>query len=151
VLDQDGGEALDRTEDSSVDDDGATEARLQLVLAPNELLVVKFVLAEDLLFELFLLLILILGVMGMSLLFSCVLGLVLKVESNGKLEITLDGTTLVLSAEGVVHLDIDLGAVEGTIAVIVGPWAAESIERFCEGVLSFVPLFFRAETLFRSG
>lgn len=142
MLDQDGGEALDRTEDSSVDDDGAAEARLQLVLAPNKLLVVKFVLTEDLLFELFLLLILILGVMGMSLLFSCVLGLVLKVESNGKLEITLDGTTLVLSAEGVVHLDIDLGAVEGTIAVIVGPWAAESIERLREGGLSFVPLFF---------
>lgn len=89
--------------------------------------------------------------MCVGLLFSSTLSLVLKVESNGELEITLDGTTLVLSAQSIEHLDIDLGAVEGTITVVVGPWASKSIESLPKSFLSFVPFFFGAETLFRSG
>ena len=44
------------------------------------------------------------------------LSLVLEVETNGQLEIELDGGTLELAHEGVVDGDVNLGAVEGAIA-----------------------------------
>lgn len=68
-----------------MDDDGATETGFQSVLLPGELLVVEFVLGKDLLPEL-----LFGGVLlfvGVSLLLSGTLSLVLKVESDGLLEI----------------------------------------------------------------
>lgn len=134
-----------------MDDDRAFEAWLQLLLSPDPLFIIELVLGEDLFLEFFLVLLLLLLVVGVGLLFSSTLSLVLKVKSNGQLEITLHGTALVLSAQSIVHLDIDLGAVEGTITVVVGPWAAESIESLLKGLLGLVPLFIGSETLFRSG
>lgn len=134
-----------------MDDDRAFEAWLQLLLSPDPLFIIELVLGEDLFLEFFLVLLLLLLVVGVGLLFSSTLSLVLKVKSNGQLEITLHGTALVLSAQSIVHLDIDLGAVEGTITVVVGPWAAKSIESLLKGLLGLVPLFIGSETLFRSG
>lgn len=44
--------------------------------------------------------------------------LVLQVESDGQLKVQLDSGTLELAHEGVVHCDVNLGAVECAVAFI---------------------------------
>jgi len=66
------------------------------------------------------------------------------------LEIHLDGSALVLSVESVENLDVNLRAVEGTIADIVGPGPAKVVESLCQGSLSLVPLLFGTKSVFRT-
>jgi len=67
------------------------------------------------------------------------------------LEITLDGTALVISAERIVNLDIDLWSVESAISVVELPWLAKLDQSIFKCFLSSIPEFVRTETLFRSG
>jgi len=71
---------------------------------------------------------------------------VLEVEADGELEVQLDGgtlharkhrlstapsslsTDLVLAAQGVRHLDVDLGPVEGAVSRVEGPGVAGAVQ-----------------------
>lgn len=55
-----------------------------------------------------------------------------------------------LSFQSVTNLNVNLGSVESTVAMVIGPWAAESLESLFEGFFSFIPLLLRAETLLGS-
>jgi hypothetical protein len=58
---------------------------------------------------------------------------------------------LVLTLEGIINLNVDLGAIESTISVVVSPGSTEQVQSIFESFFSFVPLSVIAETLFRSG
>lgn len=133
-----------------MDDHWASETGLETLFLPNVVIFVHFVLNEDLLCKLLLYLALLL-IVGMSLLVSSVLSLVLQVESNRLLEIALNGTTLMMSAQSVVDLDVDLGTVEGTISVVEGPGSSKLVKSLGKSGLSLVPLIVGAETLLGSG
>ena len=45
------------------------------------------------------------------------------------------------------HLDVNLGAVEGTITMVVGPWLAKVVKSSLEGFFGLVPLFLSSETV----
>ena len=144
MLTQDSEEALNRAQDRPVDDDGAFEAGLERHLVPGEWVLVVLICGELLRSELLLNDSIFVGGV-MRLLLSGVLVLVLKVEANGLLEVDLDSTTLVLSAKRIIDLDVDLGAVERAITVVVSPGLAEAVKSVFEGTLSHVPLFLGAE------
>lgn len=55
-----------------------------------------------------------------------------------------------LSAQSVAHLNVNLGPVESTITMVIGPWAAESLKSLSESSFSNIPLLLRAETLLGS-
>jgi len=150
VLTQDSEEALNRAQDRPVDDDGAFEAGLERHLVPGEWVLVVLICGELLRSELLLNDSIFVGGV-MRLLLSGVLVLVLKVEANGLLEVDLDSTTLVLSAKRIIDLDVDLGAVERAITVVVSPGLAEAVKSVFEGTLSHVPLFLGAEFVIGSG
>lgn len=137
MLDQDREEALQRSQDSSVHDDWSTEAWLQFVLLPNEVLVVHVVLFENLRSELLLLMFLI---VNFSLLLGSGFRLVLQVESDWVLEIELNRAALMLSSQSVVHFDIDLGSIERAITVVVSPWVTKFVKRSSESIFSGIPL-----------
>ena len=59
--------------------------------------------------------------------FGCTLSLVLKIKSDWKLEIALDGTTLMLTTKSVIDFDVNLGAIECSITRIYGPWSSKLI------------------------
>ena len=67
--------------------------------------------------------------------------LVAQVEADGELEVQLDGGGLVDTAKAVQHLDIDLGAVEGSVAGVDLPvtGADELVQRLAEVLLGLVP------------
>ena len=107
----------------------STEARLKRLLMPRVLLLIILVWREGLTGKLRLLsrIILLLLTIGFLLL-SGSLRLVLQVEADGLLEVTLDGTALMSLLERAQHLNVNLGAVEGTITMVVGPWLAEVVK-----------------------
>mmetsp|Transcript_9468 Transcript_9468/g.23585 ORF Transcript_9468/g.23585 Transcript_9468/m.23585 type:complete len:219 (+) Transcript_9468:50-706(+) len=71
------------------------------------------------------------------------IGGVFQIETNGELEIELDGGTLVDAIHGIHDLDIDLGTVKGTISGIHPPvaLAIERVEGLLERCLGLVPQF----------
>lgn len=80
---------------------------------------------------------------SISSLFLCsVLVLILKVESNWLLEINLNGSTLILSLEGVVDLNVNLWAIESAITVVESPGPANFVQGSFEGCFSNIPLLF---------
>ena len=79
------------------------------------------------------------------------LSLVLEVESDGQLEIKLDGSTLVTSVEGISEFDIDLGTVKGSITRVQLPSATELIETAGKGTLGIVPDLDVSEVLLGTG
>jgi len=133
-----------------VDNDGAFETRLEGMLVPGEIFVVHVILLENLFWQFNFILILSL-IVSVSLLFCGILSLVLQIESDGLLEIAMNGTALVLTFEGIHHLDVDLGSVERTVTVVESPWPTELVQSNLKGRFSVVPLRISAETLFRSG
>jgi hypothetical protein len=82
------------------------------------------------------------------LLLGSILSLVLQVEANGQLEIHLNGSALVLSVQSIENLYVNLRAVEGTVADIVGPGPTKVVQSLCQGSLSLVPLLFGAKSIF---
>lgn len=76
----------------------------------------------------------------MRLLFCCALCLVLQVKPNWQLEVALHCAALVLSAQSVVYLDVDLRAVESAVACVDRPGSAELVQCVCECGLGLVPL-----------
>jgi len=115
---QNGGESLDGTKDSSMNDDWATETWLKRHLSPGEFLAIVLIR-----FELLAVKLLLFGLLACDsfLLLGSSLTLVLQVETNRLLEIDLDGTALVLSLKSIIDLHVDLGAVESTITMVECP------------------------------
>jgi hypothetical protein len=70
---------------------------------------------------------------------TCFFGLVLKIETDGELEIKLHSTTLMRSLQGIEHLDINLGSIESTITWVLLPGLSELVEGLSESSLSLVP------------
>ena len=62
-----------------------------------------------------------------------------QIKSFGQLEIQLDGCTLMFSTQCIFNLDIDLGAVKGTVTFFQIPGGAKAIQRISELFLSLVP------------
>lgn len=146
VLAEDGEETLNGAQNCSVDDNRATEARLERHLVPREGTSIVLIGGEFLRGHL----LLGLGdVLEGSLLFCSVFMLILEVKAEGLLEVDLNGTALVLSAQRIVDLDIDLGTIEGSITVVESPGLTELDESFLEGSLSLIPLLLRAESVVR--
>ena len=102
MLNQDSHESLDGSEDSSMDHDWSGKTWFEWLFLPLEIVVVILVLWEELGGKLNILGQL--GVLSLDLGF----GLVLKVESDRKLEIKLDGSALMRSLESVIDLDVNL-------------------------------------------
>ena len=146
VLAEDGEETLNGAQNCSVDDNRATEARLERHLVPREGTSIVLIGREFLRGHLLLGLC---DVLEGSLLFCSVFMLILEVKAEGLLEVDLNGTALVLSAQRIVDLDIDLGTIEGAITVVESPGLTELDESFLEGSLSLIPLLLRAESVFR--
>lgn len=110
-----------------MDDHRSAEARLKGLLLPCVFLLVVLIRLELLRRKI------LLGVFALvrgvsSLFFSGRLALVLKVEPDGLLEVTLDGAALVLAFESIVDLDVDFGSVEGAIAMVEGPRLAVAVQ-----------------------
>ena len=74
-----------------------------------------------------------------SLLFSCTLSLVLQVESDGLLEVNLNGAALVWSVKRIIDLAVDFGSVECAVTVVEGPRQSANVEGLLEGSFSLVP------------
>lgn len=77
--------------------------------------------------------------------------LVLEIESDGKLEIKLNGTALMRSLEGIEHLDVDLGSVEGSITWVFLPGFAKLVESLSKSALSLIPESIISKLVLRSG
>lgn len=77
--------------------------------------------------------------------------LVLEIESDGKLEIKLNGTALMRSFEGIEHLDVDLGSVEGSITWVFLPGFAKLVESLSKSALSLIPESIISKLVLRSG
>lgn len=63
----------------------------------------------------------------------------------------MDGTALVRPLESIIDLNIDLGAIESTVAWVLLPWSAKFVEGFLEGGFGLVPQGIVAESFFRAG
>lgn len=126
--------------------DGTLEARLERVLRPNKVLIVHVVGLEDLLLKLFFE-VAFLQLFGMKLLLSTAFSLVLQIEADRKLEVTLDRTALVLALEAVVDLNVDLGTVESAVTRIDRPGMAKLVESSFESTLCLVPKIVATEAL----
>jgi hypothetical protein len=131
-----------------VNNDWAFETGLKAMLLPSEVLVVHIILLEQLRTEFLLLLVLL--VVGVSLFLSSVFSLILKVESDRLLEVQLNSAALVLTSQGIINLNVDLGAVESTISMVVSPGSTELVQCIFESFFSFVPLGIISETLLGS-
>lgn len=141
MLGQNGGESLNGTKDGSVDDHWSFEAWLKRHLVPGVLLGVVLIRRELLRVKNFLDLLVLVGSIG-SLFLSSVLVLILKVESDWLLEINLNSSTLILSLEGVVDLNVNLWAIESAITVVESPGSANFVQGRLEGLFSNIPLLF---------
>ena len=105
-----------------MDHDRATESRLERLFFPGVLHVVVFIRREILRSELFFNRLAVFSlIMYVHLLVSGAFRLVLQVESDGLLEVNLDGAALVLAVERIVHLHVNLWSVEGSITMVKGP------------------------------
>ena len=136
MLSQHRREALNRAKDGTMHDDGPAEARLELLLMPRIVLRVVLVGWEVLRGQLDLLL---LVLRGGSLLLCRILRLVLQVEADRLLEVELDGSALVRPVQRVVDLDVDLGPVKGSVAVVEGPLEAAIVQGDLKCTLCLVP------------
>lgn len=56
-----------------------------------------------------------------------------------------------LTPQGIINLNVDLGSIESTISMVISPGSTELVKSILESHFSFVPLFIIAETLLRSG
>ena len=146
MLNQHGQETLDRAQNGPMHDDGSLEARLERVLRPNKVLVVHVVSLENLLLKL-LLEVAFLQLLGVKLLLGTAFSLVLQIEADWQLEVTLDRAALVLALEAVVYLDVDLGTVEGAVSLIDRPGVAKLVESRFESTLCLVPKIVATEAL----
>mmetsp|Transcript_5306 Transcript_5306/g.16654 ORF Transcript_5306/g.16654 Transcript_5306/m.16654 type:complete len:469 (-) Transcript_5306:558-1964(-) len=115
MLRQDGDHALDRAEHRAVDHHGA-----QLAVLGEAALGVRRALGE--------------GVLGLG-----TRALVRQIKTDGQLEVELNGRALVRPLESVVHAHVDLGAVEGAVALVELPRLAERVERLFHQRLRAVP------------
>jgi len=150
MFNQNGHKAFDGAQDGSVNDNWAFEPRLQRLLPPDELIVIHIVSLKNLFVQFFFrLLFFKLG--SVSLLISSTFSLVLQVETNRELEVTLYGTTLVGTLNSIVNFDVDLWTVESAISSVDLPWSSEFVKSVFESFLSIVPLAIRAKTNFGSG
>ena len=105
-----------------MDHDRATESRLERLFFPGVLHVVVFIRREILRSELFFSRLAFFSlIMYVHLLVGGAFRLVLQVESDGLLEVNLDGAALVLAVERIIHLHIDLWSIKGSITMIKGP------------------------------
>ena len=146
MFNQNGHKAFDGAQDGSVNDNWAFEPRLQRLLPPDELIVSLKNLFVQFFFRL-----LFFKLGSVSLLISSTFSLVLQVETNRELEVTLDGTALVGTLHSIVNFDVDLWTVESAISSVDLPWSSEFIKSIFESFLSIVPLAIRAKTNFGSG
>mmetsp|Transcript_109308 Transcript_109308/g.341988 ORF Transcript_109308/g.341988 Transcript_109308/m.341988 type:complete len:309 (-) Transcript_109308:1086-2012(-) len=140
MLDEDGRHPLDGAEDRAVDDDGPLEARSQLALTPDDLALVV------LLHRTYKLLVVLLGGFLLNALLA-----VLQVEAQGIVEVELDGAALELPPHGILKPDVDLGAVEGPVALLDAPGAAGLAQGLLELRLGAGPELLAAERLLRPG
>ena len=88
-----------------------------------------------------------LQLLGVKLLLSTAFSLVLQIEADWQLEVTLDRAALVLALEAVVYLDVDLGTVEGAVSLIDRPGVAKLVESRFESTLCLVPKIVATEAL----
>lgn len=104
-----------------MDGHGSSETRFEGLFVPDKVLIVTLIGLKHLRGHLFASL----GFLVLSsllLFFSSLLALVLEVEADRQLEVTLDSSTLVRAVHCIEHLDVDLGTVEGTITSVGLPW-----------------------------
>ena len=124
-----------------MDDHRSTEAGFQGHLMPSILLRIMLIGRELLRTKNLLHLFVLVGSIN-SLLLCSVLVLVLQVEPDRLLEVNLDGSALVLSFQGIVHLDVDLGAIESAITVIECPRFSTFVQCIFKGCLGHITLLF---------
>ncbi len=131
-----------------MDDDRALKAWFESVLVPCEVFIIHIVRFEHLLrkFLLFLLL-----VMHFSLLLCRTFCLVLKIESNWLLEVTLHSAALMLSPQSIEDLNIDFRSIESSISMVKGPRSSKFVECFFQSSFSSIPLFIGSKTFLGSG
>mmetsp|Transcript_61073 Transcript_61073/g.113305 ORF Transcript_61073/g.113305 Transcript_61073/m.113305 type:complete len:250 (+) Transcript_61073:404-1153(+) len=147
VLGQNGKHSLNAPQDGSVDHDRPLETRLHLLLLPNILLLalgvsVRFCLG--LLFPRFLGLLLLCLLLRFTTVLFLLLTLhlitaILQVESNGQLEVQLDGSALVFPPHGISQADVNLGTIEGAITRIQAPVQTRYIEHLLHGSFCRIP------------
>jgi len=150
MLDQDGHKTLYGTENSSVDGNRSPETGLEGLLMPHKVLIVTLVSLKQLRGHLlarlgFLVL------CSIFLFFGGLLTLVLEVEADGQLEVTLDSSALVGAVHRIEHLDVDLGAVEGTVTSVDRPLMSRPVQGLFQGGLRLVPKGIVTEASLRSG
>mmetsp|Transcript_63237 Transcript_63237/g.135871 ORF Transcript_63237/g.135871 Transcript_63237/m.135871 type:complete len:237 (+) Transcript_63237:345-1055(+) len=78
------------------------------------------------------------------------LGLVTEVEAQGKLEVKLDRPALVAPAQGILELDIDLGAIERPVALVHTPLAASFVQGLSQLGFGTVPQLLAPQCFLRS-
>jgi len=88
---------------------------------------------------------------SMSLFISSTFSLVLQVEANWELEVTLNCTTLVGTLHSIENFDVDLWTIESAISSVDLPWLSAFVKSIFECFFGLVPLGIRAKTDFRSG
>ena len=75
--------------------------------------------------------------------------LILEVEPDWELEITLDCTALMLSLHAIKDLDVDLWSIEGTTTLVHFPWLSKVVQSLSKGALSLVPKCIASKLLLR--
>lgn len=110
-----------------MDNNWSSEARLEVMLLPSEILVVPFVFFVETRLQVFFFsrLVLVLTVIFLDL--GSVFTLKLKVEPDWKLEVALDSAALVGALKGIIHFDINFRPVESAITRVDSPWLAELV------------------------
>lgn len=83
-------------------------------------------------------------------LLSSICRLILQVEANRKLEITLNGTTLMSSLKGIVNFNVNLGTIKRAITSVEFPWLTESVKGLLKSSFSLIPKIIRSKSFFRS-
>jgi len=151
MFNQNGHKSFYRTQDGSVNDNWAFEARFEGLLLPDELFIVHIVGFKNLAAKLVIMSLLFFEFRSMSLFISSSLCLVLQVEANWELEIALDSTALVGSLHSIENFDVDLWTIESAISSVDLPWFSAFVKSIFKCFLGLVPLCIRAKTDFRSG
>ena len=123
MLNKDSHKSLKRSKLGTVYDNWSSETLLQRLFLPGPVVFGVLIGLEKLLVKLLLGLFL-----ASRLLLSSSLALVLQIESDWKLEVTLNGSALMSTVHGIEKFDIDLWSVERAIAWIDGVWLSVLIE-----------------------
>ena len=76
---------------------------------------------------------------------------VLSFKALRKLEVELNGSALPGTSDGILKVEVDLGTVEGTVALVYNVLKAELVKSFSQAVGCHFPIFLATHAVFGSG